>query len=186
MHTTRAVAIGMLAVALLAAACADDDEGDDSGGAGGDETTTTTEPGTTTTAEPSPEEQAIAVYQAGQDYVSRALAAQPPSPDDPALEQYFAGQELTDVIDNLVTANQNNEYWETELELHPEVASATSEQVLLSDCATETYRRLDVSSGDVKDQGTQLYNFRVEVTLEPAGWRVSEIENREDPCETPA
>lgn len=180
---TKATALAVLATgALLLGAC-----GDDSAGGDDDDTTTTTVDTTSTdnddgTTAEAPEDQAIAAYRASQEFLSRALGDKPPDPDHPEVGEHFSGQALSNAVQLLFDANQKNEYSQDTIALNPTVVSVTDDEVVLSDCAEETYEVFDVATGAPTDSGTQIYNFRVTVVRGEEGWRVDEMDILEETC----
>lgn len=181
--TRGMVGAGVVALVLALGACGGGD--DDTATGGDDEATEETEPTadeTTTSAAPSPEEEALAAYRASQEFLSAALGERPPNPEHPELADHFSGTALSDSVQILFDRHQSNEYLEDTVTLNPRTASATSDEVLLVDCVEETVTVFDVDTGAEKESGTSVYNFRVTVTREDVGWRVSEITPQEEPC----
>ena len=168
-------------VALVLAACGgDDDTGavtsiPSSGNRQADATTDTSAPD-------SPEEQAVAVYQEGQTYLSGLLGHRPPDPTDAGLEQYFSGDALSGSRDVVAALASDNEYADSTVTTDPRVVDASDDSVVLDDCLQEQVTRFDVSSGAQKDSGSASYNLHVTVLAADGAWKVDQIEIREDPC----
>jgi hypothetical protein len=181
--TRGIVGAGSLALVLALGACGGGDDtetGDDDETT--EETTGSTADDSTTSAAPSPEDEALAAYRASQEFLSAALGERPPNPEHPELGDHFSGTALSDTVQILFSRYQNNEYVDDTIRTNPRTASVTSDEVLLVDCVEETIRVLDVATGAEKESGTSVYNFRVTVTREDAGWRVSEITPQDEPC----
>jgi hypothetical protein len=164
---------------LVLAACGDDDTGVvTSIPSSGDRRTDTTD----TSVPDSPEEQAVAVYQEGQTYLSDLLGHRPPDPQDAGLEQYFSGAALSGSRDVVAGLLSGNEYADSTVTTNPRVVDASDDSVVLDDCLQEQVTRFDISSGAQKTSGSSSYNLHVTVLAADGAWKVDQIEIREDPC----
>jgi hypothetical protein len=172
-------------VAFVAACGGDDDE---SGPAtdleNGDSTTSSAadESSSDTTEPQAPEDAAVDAYNASSDYMEQAVAANPPNPEDPALADHFSGSALSENRRLLVDLMQAGEYYETTFDGNPDVASATAEEVILTDCVNETTTSFDAATGEQKDTGSHVFNWRITVVNTDDGWRVNEILPQEQSC----
>ena len=163
---------------LVLAACGDDDTGAVTSIPSGDRRTAATD----TTLPDSPEEQAVAVYQEGQTYLSDLLGHRPPDPQDAGLEQYFSGDALSGSRDVVAGLLSGNEYADSTVTTNPRVVDASDDSVVLDDCLQEQVTRFDISSGAQKASGSNSYNLHVTVLAADGAWKVDTIEIREDPC----
>jgi hypothetical protein len=155
------------------------------GGGGGEGTGVSPETTRAETDAPepdSPEGLAMQAYRDGQDLLSDALAESPPNPDVAAFADYFTGSALSDTLGIVLDARQRGEFAETTAEPHPVVVSTTVNEVVLTDCLTETYSDYDLETGEQLESGTSVLNLRVRVVHEQETWRVSEITPREETC----
>jgi hypothetical protein len=137
---------------------------------------------TTTGDADSPEEQAMAVYEDGQAYLSDLLGHRPPDPLDTGLEQYFSGDALSGSRDVVAALLSANEYAESTVTTDPQVVDASETTVVLDDCLQEQVTRYDLTTGSQKTTGSSSYNLHVTVLAAEGGWTVDQIEIREDPC----
>jgi hypothetical protein len=175
-------------VALVFAACGGDDDDVGSGNASGaDEDvgraeSTEDRESDATTERPTPEEEAVQLYRDSNDYMEQALAADRPNPQDPELSNYFSGTALTENSQLLFQLQRDGEYYESTLDENPEVASATSEEVILSDCVTESVTSFAVATGEETGSSSEVYHWRVRVLKGDSGWRVDEIIPQEGSC----
>ena len=135
-----------------------------------------------TTEAASAEEQATAVYEEGQVYLSDLLGHRPPDPLDPGLEDYFSGEALSGSRDVVAALLSGNEYAESTVTTNPEVVDASDQSVVLDDCLHEQVTRYDVTTGAPTTAGSDSYNLHVTVLATDGAWRVDQIEIREDPC----
>jgi hypothetical protein len=136
----------------------------------------------TTTEGASPEEQATAVYEAGQVYLSDLLGHRPPDPLDPGLEDYFSGEALSGSRDVVSVLLSGNEYAESTVTTDPHVVEASDQSVVLDDCLQEQVTRHDVTTGAQTTSGSDSYNLHVNVLATDGAWKVDQIEIREEPC----
>ena len=174
----RAVAAGAaLSLTFALVACG----GDDDDASNETTTTTTTAPDeSTTTAEPTPEEQAIAAYQAAYDAYFAAL--NPPNPQSSDLMRLFSGEALTTMVNTIFQARNQGVYVVGSFEMHPEVVSSAPTEVQLADCVVETNTTYDAATGAQKDSGQYVHNRRATVVNIQGVWSVSAFEQLEEPC----
>jgi hypothetical protein len=173
-------------VAFVAACGGDDDDqsapvtdlesGDSTSSPAADE-------GSSDSTEPqAPEDAAVDAYNASSDYMEQAVAANPPNPEDPALADYFSGSALSDNRTLLVQLREAGEYYQTSFDGNPDVASATADEVILTDCVSESTTSFDAATGEQKDTGSHVFNWRITVVNTDDGWRVNEILPQEQSC----
>jgi hypothetical protein len=137
-------------------------------------------PDAATDEEDSPEDAATQAYNAANDYLETALAA--PDPTDQKLVTHYSGPALDFVSQILLTAQRNNEYYESTIESDPVVVTSGSDEVVLSDCLTESVTVHDAASQSVKDTASTTHNWQVRVVRTADVWRVEEIIRQEEPC----
>jgi len=186
---TNARVLAALAGALLVvgiAACggddadADDDAETETEGAASSESAPEVDEAATTAA-PSPEEQAIAAYEAG--WVAEFEALNPPNPQHPALGEAFTGQAAQSIIDIVLETQNAGQYYVGSMETNPEVVSVTGSSVLLKDCTVEDSTTYDAVTDAVVEAGPYPPRSReVEVVNQDGTWRVSVIRTLEEPC----
>jgi hypothetical protein len=171
---------------MFIAACGGDDDASlasgDERGEPADDASEGRGDGSSGTTEPSPEDAAVQVYLDGNDAMEQALASFPVNPVDPVLDQYFSGPALSENRSLLAQLRQAGEYYETTFEAQPDVASASPEEVLLTDCVSESTTSFDGASGAPKESGEHVYNWHIRVVNTDAGWRVNEITPQEGSC----
>jgi hypothetical protein len=183
--SSRPVACALVALATLAlalAACGGDDGRavdelpagrDAKGGADG---------GPSTSAAPTPEQQAVAAYQASWDATFRSLN---PPVEQPEIAQLMTGEALTERRVGIVRRASQGHRVEGSMATHPVVVSATGRQVVLDDCAVERSVEYDAAGQVVEPTDGEVFNYRVTVVNEGGQWRVSDFERREEPCTPP-
>jgi hypothetical protein len=179
----RALAAAVVTLLLGLAACGggDDDTDAEASDAAESETTTTEVDEPTTTAAPTPEEQAIAAYQAAWD--AEFVALNPPNPLHPGLTESFTGVAAQTIAGIIVEAKNAGQYYVGSMETHPQIASATSDKVLLRDCTVENSTTYDAATGAVVEAGPYPPRSReIEVVNQEGTWRVSVIRTLEEPC----
>ena len=187
---TNARVLAALASAVLAvgmAACGGDDGATDDAetetetdGAASSETAPEVDEAATTAA-PSPEEQAIAAYEAG--WVAEFEALNPPNPQHPALGEAFTGEAAQSIINIVIETQNAGQYYVGSMETNPEVVSVTGSSVLLKDCTVEDSTTYDAVTDAVVEAGPYPPRTReVEVVNQDGTWRVSVIRTLEEPC----
>ncbi|MGH9209974.1 MAG: hypothetical protein ACRD2C_04760 [Acidimicrobiales bacterium] len=179
-------------VAMTFAACGGDDDSASSANGDDEEATGATDepsdedtdddPSNAATEAASPEDAAVQLYLDSNDYMETALAANPPNPEDPALSDYFSGSALNENITLLFQVREAGEYYQSTLEGNPVVASTASDEILLTDCVTESITSFDAATDQEKDSGSTVYNWRIRVVDTGSGWRVDEITPQEQTC----
>ena len=177
------VALACLCLLGLGACGGDDDGTADEGSSStrpSEGTATTEAESSETTAAPTPEDQAIAAYLAAYDAYFAAL--NPPNPQSTDLMSGFSGEALTTMIDTVFRAQSEGVYVDGSFEMHPEVASATATEVLLTDCVVETNTTYDAATRQPRDTGTYVHNRRATVVNVEGVWSVSAFEHLEEPC----
>ena len=134
-----------------------------------------------TTAAPSPEEQAIAAYEAG--WVAEFEALNPPNPQHPALGEAFTGEAAQSIINIVIETQNAGQYYVGSMETNPQVVSVTGSSVLLKDCTVEDSTTYDAVTDAVVEAGPYPPRTReVEVVNQDGTWRVSVIRTLEEPC----
>lgn len=175
-----------MALALGLAGCGGDDDGD--GTEASDEPTETTEAGegtgaddeTTTTAPPTPEEAAVAAYQASWDATFRSLD---PAQEVPEVAETMTGDALSETRTLIGTKARLGHRIEGSMQTSPVVVSAGENEVLLDDCAVESSVEYDAGGAVVDTAEGTSFNYRVTVVNEEGVWKVSQFERREEPCD---
>jgi hypothetical protein len=146
-----------------------------------DESATTGGAASATTASPTPEEQAIAAYEAAYDAYFNAL--NPPNPQSTELAEAFSGEARTAMIDAVFEAQRQGVYVIGTVEIDPRVETSTADEVVLNDCAVETNTTYDAATKAVKDQGSYPTHRRTTVVnLDGGAWTVDSFEQLEEPC----
>lgn len=179
MRSSRALAVVAAALALGMVACGGDDGGDDEAEAGNETSSAPSSETTTSTAPSTPEELAVAAYQASWDATFRAM--NPPT-QIPEIAELHTGEALSETVNLIATKQRVGNRIEGSMEPHPEVVSATSTEVLLDDCAVENSVEYDAAGAVVDTAENAAYNYRVTLVNEDGTWKVSDFELREEPC----
>jgi len=178
---TNARVLAALAGALLVAvtACGGDDADDDAQ-AGSDTTESSSEEETTTTTPPTPEELAVAAYEASWEATFRAM--NPPT-QLPEIAELHTGEALSETVNLIATKQRLGHRVEGSMAPHPVVVSVTSTEVLLDDCAIENSTEYDAAGAVVDTAEDAAYNYRITVVNEEGAWKVADFERQEEPCE---
>jgi hypothetical protein len=135
---------------------------------------------TTSTAPPTPEQQAVAAYEASWEATFRAL--NPPT-QLPEITELHTGEALSETVNLIATKQRLGHRVEGSTAPHPVIVSATSTEVLLDDCAIENSIEYDGAGAVVDTAEGAAYNYRVTVVNEEGVWKVADFERREEPCE---
>lgn len=178
-RTSVLAAAVTLAVGALACGGGDDTPSDRTGDA---ETASDDADGTTTTTPPTPEELAVAAYEASWEATFQALD---PPQEIPEIAETHTGEAFSETVNLIAEKQRLGHRIEGEMETHPVVVSATSDEVVLDDCAVENSVEYDPAGAVVDTAENAPYNYGVTVVNEDDVWKVSDFERREEPC-TPA
>jgi hypothetical protein len=184
MRSSFRVFAGVAAVTLAfgLTGCGDDGEGATEAS---DEPTETTDGAddagaTTTTAAPTPEEAAMAAYQASWDATFGSLD---PAQELPEVAETMTGDALSETRNLIGEKARLGHRIEGSMQTSPVVVSAGESEVLLDDCAVETSVEYDAGGAVVDTAEGTSFNYRVTVVNEEGAWKVSQFERREEPCD---
>jgi hypothetical protein len=171
--------VAAVTLALGLTGCGDDGEG---GTEASDEPTETTDGTgeTTTTAAPTPEEAAMAAYQASWDATFGSLD---PAQELPEVAETMTGAALSETRNLIGEKARLGHRIEGSMQTSPVVVSAGESEVLLDDCAVESSVEYDAGGAVVDTAEGMSFNYRVTVVNEEGAWKVSQFERREEPCD---
>jgi hypothetical protein len=174
-------AAGAVLLVLGLAACGGDGGGGDADAStDADEPTTTSAAEETTTAEPTPDEQAVAAYEAAWD--AMFTASNPPNPQHSVIGESLTGSAAQWVVGVVIEQQNNEQYTVGSMQTHPEVVSSTPTEVRIRDCTVEDSTTYS-ADGSVAEAGPSPPRSRVVTVVNQDGvWRVSEIQTLEDSC----
>jgi hypothetical protein len=178
-----------LAATGLVACGGDDDGGDEvTRSDGGDDTTeadgsddTSAGDAATTTAPASPEDQAVAAYEQSWDATFSSTASDPPEVA-PEIEDLMTGEALSETLNHINTLAREGRRVEGSIETHPQVASVTSSEVILEDCAVENSVAYEPGGEAGNRADGVAFNYKVTVVNEGGTWKVADFELREETC----
>jgi hypothetical protein len=163
------VAIGLLAVALLAASC-----GNSASTSGTDRSSTTTN---------SQAVAVIAAYRAEQTAFEQAL--QQANPNLTALAQTMTGAQLVSTRGALVTDQVDGIVGRGSVRLHPKLASVTGNQAVVHDCLFSALELMYSTTGKPVPPVTSPEHDGVQATLvqvAPGTWKVSDQHVTDGSC----
>jgi hypothetical protein len=131
------------------------------------------------TAPDSPEALAIAAYQESWDESFRALN---PPQETPALSELMTGEALGERLASITSRKIEGHRVEGSMTTHPHVVRATSQEVVLDDCAVENSVEYDADGAVVDPAESVANNYQVTIVNEDGTWKVSDFERRDEPC----